>query len=330
MDMNHWVRGLIANPQHKPFPILSFPGVQLIECTVGELVQDGSLQALCMKAVADRYPTLAAVGLMDLSVEAEAFGARVVFTDHEVPAITGVLLASEADAEQVAIPPVGAGRTGEYVSAISRAVRMIRDRPVMAGVIGPFSLSARLMGLTETMYLAIDEPEMVERVLEKSTAFLTEYIQAFRRAGAHGIVMAEPAAGLLSPEWNARFSAGYVRQIVAAVQTDAFPVIYHNCGNAVPLIDEIIATGAQAFHFGNAIRLESVIDRIPGDRLVMGNVDPASQFTLGTPASIADNVRALLQTFGSRANYILSSGCDIPPQAPLANIDAFFAAAQAQ
>ena len=137
--------------------------------------------------------------------------------------------------------------------------------------------------------------------------------------------MAEPAAGLLSPDWNARFSTGFVRRIIAAVQTDAFPVVYHNCGNTVPLIDEIIATGAHAFHFGNAVQLEALIDHIPSDRLVMGNVDPAGQFTLGPPASITDHVHTLLRMFGARPNYILSSGCDIPPQAPLDNIDAFFA-----
>ena len=135
-----------------------------------------------MKAVADRYPTLASVGLMDLSVEAEAFGAHAVFSDDEVPAIGNILLTTPADAEQLAVPPVGAGRTGEYVAAISQAVGMIQDRPVMAGVIGPFSLAARLMGLTETMYHAIDEPEMVEHVLEKATAFLIAYIQAFQAA----------------------------------------------------------------------------------------------------------------------------------------------------
>jgi uroporphyrinogen decarboxylase len=237
------------------------------------------------------------------------------------------LLDSEEDVAQLKIPAVGAARTGEYVKAIAQAVGMIQDRPVFAGVIGPFSLSARLMGMTETKYHALDEPEEVEAVLDKATTFLLDYIRAFREAGAHGIVMAEPAAGLLSPDWNARFSAPYVTRIVSEIQSDTFPVIYHNCGNTVPLIDEIVETGAKAFHFGNAIRLSDLIAKIPADRLVMGNIDPASQFTHGTPDSIRNAVRSLVDTLGEQPNFVLSSGCDIPPKAPLANIDAFFEAA---
>jgi len=327
MEWKQWVDALLSKAEKKPFPILSFPGIQLIGCSVGDLVRDGGLQALCMKAIADRYPTLASVSLMDLSVEAEAFGAHAVFSEEEVPSITGVLLDSEEDVAQLKIPSVGAARTGEYVKAIAQAVGMIQDRPVFAGVIGPFSLSARLMGMTETMYHAVDEPEMVEAVLEKATTFLLDYIRAFRDAGAHGIVMAEPAAGLLSPDWNARFSAPYVKRIVSELQSDTFPVVYHNCGNTVPLIDEIVATGAKAFHFGNAIRLSDLIGKIPADRLVMGNIDPAGQFTHGTPDSIREAVRSLVDTLGEQPNFVLSSGCDIPPKAPLANIDAFFEAA---
>lgn len=67
-------------------PILSFPGVQIINRTVDELVRDGNLQADCMEAIAKRYPMMgAAVRLMDLSVEAEAFGAKVLYSKDEVP-----------------------------------------------------------------------------------------------------------------------------------------------------------------------------------------------------------------------------------------------------
>ena len=50
--------------------------------------------------------------------------------------------------------------------------------------------------------------------------------------------MAEPLAGLLSPDLAQEFSADYVKQIVDAVQDDNFLVVYHNCGNTAekPLI----------------------------------------------------------------------------------------------
>ncbi|MDD4743687.1 MAG: uroporphyrinogen decarboxylase family protein [Eubacteriales bacterium] len=325
--MKQWQEQVIADPAKKPLPVLSFPGARLIGATVRDVVQRGDVQARCMKAIADRYPTLASVSCMDLSVEAEAFGARTIMPDDDVPVITGHLIESETDVRQLAIPRPGEGRTGESIRAIELAVRQITDRPVLAGVIGPFSLAARLAGLTEIMYLATDEPEMVHALLEKTTRFLTDYVQAFRQAGSHGIVMAEPAAGLLPPDWNRDFSARYVTRIVTAVQDDDFLVVYHNCGQVRQLIPEIVATGARAFHFGNAVSLSDIIGQVPSDRLVMGNIDPAGQFTHGTPQSVADATRLLKRQMADHPNVVLSSGCDIPPQAPLANIDAFFSAA---
>lgn len=327
MNMTRWIKDVQANPVKRPLPVLSFPGARMIDVTINDLVHNGDLLARCMKAIADRYPTLASVSNMDLSVEAEAFGAPTFFFDEEVPSIKGSIVATAEDAEKLVVPAVGTGRTGECIRAIEIASTLIKDRPILAGVIGPFSLSGRLFDMTEIMYHAADEPETVHMVLSKAAEFITNYIKAFREAGANGIVMAEPAAGLLSPAWNEEFSALYVRKIVEAVQDDNFMVVYHNCGNTIPLADAIVATGAKAFHFGNAIDLTNIIDKIPTERLVLGNIDPATQFFRGTPESIREATQNLRQRMSGHANFVPSSGCDIPPLTPFENIDAFFAAA---
>lgn len=192
-NMKQWVRDYIDAPAKKAMPILSFPGIQIIGHTVDELVRDGHLQAECMNAIAKRFDTGAAFSLMDLSVEAEAFGSPVHYSDDEVPTVTGALIHDEEEAEALKVPEVGDGRTGECVKGIQEACEMITDRPVLAGIIGPYSLAGRLLDMTEIMILCYEEPEMVETVLEKATEFLLKYAQAFKDAGANGIVMAEQA-----------------------------------------------------------------------------------------------------------------------------------------
>jgi len=322
MDMKNWLKS--AAPQHKPMPVLSFPGIQLIGATVRELTASGAKQAACMKAVAERWDTLASVSLMDLSVEAEAFGSPVRFSDDEVPTVTGAIVTDGRSQEQLAVPQVGAGRTGEYVTTIREAKKLIQNRPVFAGSIGPFSLAGRLMDMTEIMALCYEEPDLVHQTLKKVTQFLTAYNLALREAGADGIFMAEPAAGLLSPGLIAEFSTPYVKRIIEAVESDACVVIYHNCGNTIPLVQSILDTGARAFHFGNAINLADMLPLIPRDKIVFGNVDPAGQFRNGTPESVRETVLNVLNGCAEYDNFILSSGCDIPPVSPLANIDVFF------
>ncbi|MDY2657442.1 MAG: uroporphyrinogen decarboxylase family protein [Candidatus Limiplasma sp.] len=310
-------------------PVLSFPAVQKMGITVRELVESSEQQARAMKIVADEVPALASVSLMDLSVEAQAFGATVRFSDHEVPTIIGQLVSDADAAEALAVPRVGDGRTGVCVEAIRLAKQQITDRPVLAGVIGPYSLAGRLCDVTEIMFLCYDEPDMVHTVLRKATDFLIQYCLAFREAGADGVVMAEPLAGLLSPDLSEEFSIPYVRQIIEAVQTDSFAVIYHNCGNAViQMLDQIFSLNAAAYHFGNAVSMRAVLDAAPKSALCMGNIDPAAQFAEGTPESIAQATRELMQVCGGEPNFLPSSGCDIPPHASWENIHAFFHALQ--
>jgi len=326
MDMINWL--MTASALHKPMPILSFPGVQLTGITVRELVNSGRLQAECMKAVANRWDMLASVSLMDLSVEAEAFGSPVLFSDVETPTVSSAIVKSSNDLSNLILPKIGDGRTHQYIETIFEAKKQITDRPVFAGIIGPYSLAGRLVDLTEIMMLCYDEPDMVHGVLDKAAQFLIIYGNALKDAGADGIIMAEPAAGILSPALIGEFSTPYVKKIIDAVETNECVFIYHNCGNStLRLTGEILNTGAKAFHFGNAIDLSEMLKVIPPDIPVFGNIDPAEQFRSGTPESVKEATLALLDKCSAAPNFILSSGCDIPPASPVENIDAFFAAA---
>jgi uroporphyrinogen decarboxylase len=325
-NLCQWFDQLRLSRDKRPLPILSFPGIQLLGVSVRELVRDGHLQAQCMRAIAQRYSTAASLTTMDLSIEAEAFGASIVYSDTEVPTVTGRLIDSVEHARDLPVPPVGAGRTAQCLMAIAEASRHITDRPIFGGLIGPFSLAGRLMDMSEIMVQCIENPDLPHQVLQKTTQFIKAYAMEIKAAGAHGIVMAEPAAGLLSPAHCMEFSTRYIRQIVDAVQDDNFLVIYHNCGNTTRLVAPIIATGARAIHLGNAIRLPDVIGQYPSEKLILGNIDPAGQFRHGTPDSMHDAVTTLLNQLKSFPNFVISSGCDIPPLTPIENIDAFFSA----
>lgn len=324
-NMKQWLSDMIAADTKKNLPILSFPSVSLLGITVGRLIADSDCQAEGMKRVAQEVDAAAAVSLMDLSVEAECFGATVHVSDHEVPTVVGRLIHDENEANALEVPSVGTARSGMYVDAIRKATAIITDRPVLAGMIGPFSLAARLLDVSEIMMDCYDEPDMVHTVLEKCTAFLIAYAKAYKDAGANGIMMAEPVAGLLSPMLEEEFSSPYVKQIVDAVQDDHFIVVYHNCGdNVLRMTTSILSTGAAAYHFGNAIDMAEMMTKVPADTVVMGNVDPAGVLCNGTPEMVRSATLDVMNKCCGYPNFVISSGCDIPPATPWENIHTFF------
>lgn len=329
MNMKQWVADVLASEKKKALPVLSFPSIQKMGITVAELINDSDKQAEGMKIIADSFPTVASVSLMDLSLEAEAFGSEIRVSDDEVPTVIGSIVSTEEEAEALKVPEIGAGRTQIYIDAIEKACKLITDRPVLAGVIGPFSLAGRLLDVSEALIYCYDEPDMVHLVLEKATEFLINYCKEYKKVGANGIVMAEPLAGLLSPGLAEEFSADYVKQIVDAVQDDEFIVVYHNCGNStIKTIDTIVTNDCPMYHFGNAIDMEEMMSHIPENLIAMGNVDPAGEFRNGTPESIYARTKEVMEKCCKYKNFVISSGCDIPPMSPWENISAFFKAVE--
>ena len=96
MNMKKWTADVIAAERKKPMPVLSFPCVTLMGINVRELISSAENQARGMKLVADKVDTLASVSMMDLSVEAEAFGSEIKFEDFEVPAVRGAIVMANA------------------------------------------------------------------------------------------------------------------------------------------------------------------------------------------------------------------------------------------
>lgn len=326
-NMKAWAAELAES--RRPLPLLSFPSAQLIGTSVHAITHDAAVQTKGIVAVAERTPAAAAVCMMDLSVEAEAFGCILADSEHEVPTVTNILVTDEDEANALDVPTVGAGRTALYLKAATDAKAQIQDRPVLAGMIGPFSLAGRLMDVTEALMACIADPDFVLAVLDKVTPFLIAYAKAYKDAGVDGIVMAEPLAGLLSPAQEQEFSAPFVKAIIDAVQDDSFIVIYHNCGEGVMhMTASLAANGAAAYHFGDAVDLCTMLAKMPADRPICGNVSPVTEFLNGTPDSMAEAVRSLRAACQSYPNFVLSSGCDIPPASSWENIDAFFKAAE--
>lgn len=326
MNMNAWKQDVLSSRQRRALPILTSLGFELTGTTIRGGATDSRIQADAIVAVARRYAFAASPMMMDLSVEAEAFGAQIRLSDDEVPVVLGALLHDCSEVESLAIPALAAGRLPLYLEAGRLAAAAVTDRPVFAGCIGPFSLAARLFGMTEIMTEMLMDPDGILQLLEKCTDFLETYVAAFADTGVNGVILAEPAAGLLSPAQCDQFSSDFVRRLVGKVQSEHFVVILHNCGNNGGQNQSMLSTGAWGLHFGNKNDVSKTLAELPGDVLVMGNIDPAGIFRLGTPGQVETETARLLDATAAYPNFVLSSGCDIPPLVPAANVDAFQAA----
>lgn len=326
MNINKWISDVIGDSKRIAIPIMTNPGIEMLNYKIIDAVKDGKVHYEAIKTLSDTYPSAASCVIMDLTVEAEAFGAEIHFEENEVPSVIGRLVCDAESVDNLQIPDMTKGRLPQYILANKLVAANLTDRPAFAGCIGPFSLAGRLYDMTEMMMVCYTEPEVANALLQKCTDFLINYCLELKKTGVQGVIMAEPAAGLMSNDGCSEFSSLFVKQIVEKVQDDEFLVILHNCGNTGHCTQAMVETGARALHFGNKIDMVNALDNTPADILAMGNLDPVSCFKQSTAEEVERQTAELLEQTRSYPNFVLSSGCDIPPHVSKENIDAFYTA----
>ena len=90
--------------------------------------------------------------------------------------------------------------------------------------------------------------------------------------------------------------------------------------------DAMVRSGAAGLHFGNKIDMTDALSNCPENLLVMGNLDHVELFKHSSADKVYTKTMDLLEKNNSLKNFVLSTGCDVPPHVPFKNIEAFYQA----
>lgn len=311
------------SPGRLVVPLMGFPGTQLTHSTIWQNEFNAELQYRTMEALVERFDPDAAFFFMDLAVEAGAIGLSVLFPVSESPSIRDHPVKRIEDLEQFKVVDIRYdGRVRTYVDVMRR---MKEGLDVLSGayVIGPFTLAGLLMGATQIALATIQDPDLVHATAQFATDVIIRYGKQLVDAGADMVCILEPTATFISPKAFREFSGRYVKEIVEALDTRS---ILHICGDTKHLVEAMCETGVQGLSLDAPMDFPATIERMPEDVMLIGNVDPVRVMVNETPDEVRDSVKALLDVMAPYPNFILSTGCDLPPETPLDNIQAFMEA----
>ncbi|MBN1122679.1 MAG: uroporphyrinogen decarboxylase family protein [Anaerolineae bacterium] len=308
-------------------PLMGYPGIKLTGSTIWQNEFNAEMQIRTLKALYERFRPDVMFPFMDLAVEAGAVGLPVTFPLNESPTVVDHPVKEIGDIDALRIvEPLEDARVRVYVDVVRR-LRESVDCVVGAYTVGPFTLAGLMMGASEISMATILNPDLVRACLEFATEVIVRVAKAYDEAGAEVIAVLEPTASFISPDAFREFSGGYVRQIFEAVE--AAPIL-HICGNTNHLIEGMCETGAQGLSLDSALDFGEIIKRVPEDVVLIGNVDPVAVMVEGTAEEVREAVRALVDKMAGYPNFLLSTGCDLPPETPLENIGAFMEAGDNQ
>jgi len=182
-----------------------------------------------------------------------------------------------------------------------------------------------LCGASTVIKNVLKNVVFLEKVLEFSSKVIDIYCTELINSGADMICMLEPTATGLSPEQFKEFSGNYIKKL----KNDwNIPLILHICGDTTSLIREMIKTNCNGISLDAMVNLHYAANLISSDVLILGNIDPVRVLAFGNKEEVEEKVKKLLFDMRGVDNFILSSGCDIPLDTPLENIEAFMKASR--
>lgn len=298
---------------------------------VGDYVRDGALLARCQLTALRHYGYDAVFALMDVNVEAEALGARLRWAADRYPTIEAHPLTGERlettglDAARLTTPdPEHAGRMPELLRAARLLREAVGDEVLVVGcVLGPMTLASQLLGFEAAVYLAIDEPERFGRLLDFATEVATRFGLAQLRAGVHLPLVFDPSASpeLLPPPFYREFLLPRLARLFSAFKAAGAPLNWlHTAGAAESILPFYPLMGVDIANLDFSVDPARALRALPHTCLD-GNLKPLA-FVCDTPADIAAASHRLLDLFADRGGFILSSGCEIPPESRPENVAA--------
>lgn len=296
-----------------------------------DYVRDGELLARCQIQALQRYGYDTVFALMDTSVETEAVGSILTYPRDQYPYVKFYALLDAENLERLSVPdPQQEGRMPELLKAARILRRELGDDVLVVGcVLGPMTVAMQLLGMETALYLAIDHPERFARLLDFAAEVAIRFAAAQIEAGAHLPIVFDPCASpaVIPPQFFREFELPRLQKVFTALKDAGAAASWlHIAGPVVPILPLYPQCGVDIANFDYCVSALEAQQAVPHTCLD-GNIKPLS-FVEATPEVIAEESSRLLNIFASRGGFILSSGCEIPPEAKPENVSAMVSAAR--
>ncbi len=311
-------------------PLMGFPGITITGGSIKLAQQNYGEHYRAIKALVGRFRPDMIFPLMDLSVEANALGRYTMFPKHDSATVPKDAF-EEGELDRLADVNIAFDmRLLGYVQVLKlMSIGLPTDVVRGAYVAGPYSLAALIIGADNAALATLLEPAMLHRLCTFTTDHILQYIRLLISAGAQTICLLESSAVMLGPDQFEEFSARYVRKIAKSSRYNGANTIYHTCGNTMHLVGHMAGAGVNGISLDAAsagVDLSKAAALTPADVAIIGNICPTGALLTGTPADVEREVVVLLDAMRQYPNFILSTGCDLPQETPLENIEAFMRA----
>lgn len=315
------------DPQLDRIPAYIFTGAcnaQLVGASVGELLQDHKVFLKAQIAAYERYQPDIMIMIWDLNMDIEAMGNEIRYLDDGMSVVTRAFLENKSKLSSLQIPnPEQDGRMPGYLYACSEIKAVVADAPVSSVIAGPWTIAMGLRGANNLILDTKMDPGFVQQLMETCSQATISFTEALSKLGVGiGYSEAPASCNLISPKIYREFVFPYHKQIVSYFNEMKVGIGIHICGDANPILDDLVATGASNISVDSGTDLEKAAKAARGKAVLIGNV-PTDCFMAESRDVMRNAIQNCLDLAPVDSGYILAPGCEVPAIAPAEKIDWF-------
>ena len=263
---------------------------------------------------------------------AEAMGCKLEIKPDEIPVVRERVVKNKKDVKMLrVVDPESSGRIPIHLKAIQLAREQIGTSvPIFRYVPGPLTLVGTLIGPEKMLMNLIKDPSFIRQALEPATESAIKFAAAAVKYGSDIVVVADPIASttVISPRMFNEFAYPALCQLIERISEVGGIPSLHICGKTEPILEEMTRTGAKILELDHSVDLAVAKAKIGTRVCIQGNLNPAGVLLTGDPQDVEAESRICIEKASKDGGFILSSGCEVPLDAPLQNIKAIVSAAE--
>jgi len=258
------------------------------------------------------------------NIIAEAMGCKLKEYDDSLPSVSEPLIKDESDLGRVKVPnPQTDGRLPIHLDALKTVTERVGgEAAIFSYTPGPLTLAGILRGTEKLLMELLTNKKFVHEIVKVAAPACVEFALAKLDAGAEIIVVGDPtsSSSVISPKMFEEFSYPYLRAVLSSIRKQGGTPSLHICGNTVPILRRMSETGAEILELDSVVDLAAAKRMIGNTICLQGNIDPARTLMMGAPEDVITEARKCIEAAGEGGGFILSSGCEIPLDAPHENV----------
>lgn len=327
--MNSMERVVTALQHKEPdrvpvYPILSGITRKLVGASYKDWSTDADICANALIKAADEFEQDCIVTLIDLSVECDAWGQKLIYPENEAahPDYSDSVIKDLEDYKKIKkVDYRNSERMMMHIEVLKKLVEKKGGQlPIVAFVFGPLGVLSMLRNQQE-MYMDIyDDPEAVHNAAYEINETLKEYCAAIVDTGVNAIMFDTlfASGAIMSKKMWLEMEGDLVKELAEVVHDKNCLVMVHNCGNKIYFDAQIETMHPCAISFlyppDDCKDFKECKEKYGKDITLIGCVTPAMA-VIGTDEEWDKACRDQIDIFKKNGGYMLATGCEYPANA---------------